>query len=100
MGASLWTKCPWVAEKNRDDTEVSGDHEKHFGVQILTSGDWTNQHSVELDDRAEDVLGVRGTGWVLAMEFEDQTLVLFLQQNQDVLQEDGVELWEEDNSIV
>lgn len=53
---------------------------------------WTNQDRVEFDDGAEGVFGVGWIGLILAVEFEDQTLVLFLQQNQDVLQEDCVQL--------
>lgn len=53
---------------------------KYFGVSVVrTSCHWTNQDSVEFDDGAEDVFGVGGTGRILAVEFEDQTLVLFLQ---------------------
>lgn len=59
---------------------------------VRTGGHWTNQDSVELDDGAEDVLGVGGRRRVLAVELEDQTLVLLLQQDQDVLQEECVEL--------
>lgn len=61
-------------------------------TEVLTGGNRTNQNSVEFDDRAEDVLGVGGAGQVLAVELEDQTLILLLQQDQDVLQEDRVEL--------
>lgn len=57
-----------------------------------TGGHWTNQDSVELDDGAENVLGVGRCRRVLAMKLEDQTLVLLLQQDQDVLQEESVEL--------
>lgn len=60
--------------------------------QVLTSGYWTNQDGVEFDDRAEDVLGVSSAGLVLAVELEDETLVLLLQQDQNVFQEDRVEL--------
>ena len=61
----------------------------------LTSGHWTDQHGAELDDGAEDVLGVGGAGHILAVELEHQTLVLFLQQDQDVLQQNRVQLCEE-----
>lgn len=67
---------------------------------VRTGGHWTNQDSVELDDGAEDVLGVGGRGRVLAVELEDQTLVLLLQQDQDVLQEECVELWKVKNSCL
>lgn len=63
------------------------------GGRVLTCGHRTNQHRAELDDRAERVLGVSGAGLVLAVELEDEALVLLLQQHQDVFQEEGVELW-------
>lgn len=44
----------------------------------LTGCYWTNQDSVELDDGAENVLGVGGADQTLAVESEDQALVLFL----------------------
>lgn len=59
----------------------------------LTCGHRANQDGAELDDRAEDALGVGGAGLVLAVELEEEPLVLLLQQHQDVLQEDHVELW-------
>lgn len=59
---------------------------------VLTGGHWTNQDSVELHDGAEGVFAVGNIGHVLAVKFEDQTFILFLQKNQDVLQEDGVQL--------
>lgn len=59
---------------------------------MLTGGHWANQDSVELDDGAEGVFAVGNTGHVLAVEFEDQAFILFLQKNQDVLQEDRVQL--------
>lgn len=59
---------------------------------VCTGGHRANQDGVELDDGTEDVLGVGRCRRVLAVELEDQTLVLFLQQDQDVLQEERVEL--------
>lgn len=59
---------------------------------VLTSGHWANQHGAELDDGAEDVGGVGGAGRILAVELEDQPLVLLLQQHQNVLQQNGVQL--------
>lgn len=61
----------------------------------LTCGHRTDQDRVQLDDGAEDVLAVGGAGHVLAVEPQDESLVQLLQQDQDVLQEDGVELWED-----
>lgn len=55
-----------------------------------TCGHRAHQHSVEFDDGAEDVFGVRGAGQVFAVTFEDKTFVLLLQQDQDVLQEQCV----------
>ena len=69
-----------------------------FMVQVLlvlTSCHRTNQYSAEFDDGAQDVLGVGGARRILPVELEDQTLVLFLQQNQNVLQQNSVELWKE-----
>lgn len=59
---------------------------------ILTGGHRPNQDSAELDDGTENVLGVGRCRRVLAVKLEDQTLVLLLQQDQDVLQEECVEL--------
>lgn len=59
---------------------------------VRTGGHRANQDGVELDDGTENVLGVGRCCRVLAVELEDQTLVLLLQQNQDVLQEECVEL--------
>lgn len=61
-------------------------------TEALTSRHRTNQDGVEFDDRAENVLGVSSGGLVLAVELEDETLVLLLQQDQNVFQEDHVEL--------
>lgn len=58
-----------------------------------TCGHGAHQHRVELDDGAEDVLGVGRAGQVLAVALEDEALVLFLEQDQDVLQQQRVELW-------
>lgn len=60
--------------------------------EALTCRHRTNQDSVEFDDWAENVLGVSSAGLVLAVELEDEPLVLLLHQHQDVFQEDGVEL--------
>lgn len=61
----------------------------------LTCGHRAHQHSVEFDDGAEDVFGIRGACQVFAVTFEDETFVLFLQQDQDVLQEQSVKFWGE-----
>ena len=58
----------------------------------LTCGHRAHQHRVELDDGAEDVLGVGGARQVFAVALEDEPLILLLQQHQDVLQEQGVQL--------
>lgn len=58
---------------------------------VHTGGHRTNQDGVELDDGTENVFGVGCYCRVLAVELEDQTLVLLLQQDQDVLQEECVE---------
>lgn len=58
-----------------------------------TCGHGAHQHGVELDDGAEDVFGVGRAGQVLAVALEDEALVLFLEQYQDVLQQQRVELW-------
>lgn len=57
----------------------------------LTCGHGAHQYSVELDDGAEGVLGVRGARQVLAVTLQDETLILLLQQDQDVLQEQRVQ---------
>lgn len=57
-----------------------------------TCGHRAHQHGVEFDDGAEDVFGVGAARQVLAVTLEDQTLVLFLKQNEDVLQEQRVQL--------
>jgi len=59
----------------------------------LTCGHRAHQHRAELDDGAEDVLGIRGARQVLTVTLQDEALVLFLEQNQDVLQQEGVQLW-------
>lgn len=51
----------------------------------LTCGHRAHQHSVEFDDGAEDVFGIGRASQVFAVTFEDETLILFLQQDQDVL---------------
>lgn len=48
------------------------------GGSALTCGNGAHQHGVELDDGAEDVLGVGGAGQVLAVALEDEALVLLL----------------------
>lgn len=48
---------------------------------VRTGGHWANQDGVELDDGTENVLGVGRCCRVLAVELEDQTLVLLLQQD-------------------
>lgn len=63
-----------------------------FVFPAPTGRDGSDQHRVELDDGAEDVFGVGGDGRILPVKLEDQALVLLLQQDQDVLQEDGVQL--------
>lgn len=56
-----------------------------------TCGHGAHQYSVELDDGAEGVLGFRGARQVFAVALQDETLVLPLQQDQDVLQEQRVQ---------
>lgn len=71
--------------------------EGHSGGESRTSGPTcghgAHQHRVELDDWAEDVLGVGRADQVLAVALEDEALVLFLEQDQDVLQQQRVKLW-------
>lgn len=57
-----------------------------------TCGHRAHQHAVEFDDGAEDVFGVCAARQVFTVTLEDQTLVLFLKQNEDVLQEQRVQL--------
>lgn len=57
-----------------------------------TCGHGADQHRAELDDGAEDVFGVRRACQVLTVTLEDETLVLFLEQDQDVFKEEGVQL--------
>jgi len=59
---------------------------------MLTCGHGADQHSVELDDGAEDVLGVGAARQVFTVALEDEPLVLLLQQHQDVLQQQRVQL--------
>lgn len=61
-------------------------------LSALTCGHRTNQDAAQFDDWAEDALGVGSAGLVLAVELEDEPLVLLLQQHQDVFQENHVEL--------
>lgn len=82
--------------ETKDSTEMPNTKRNDSAVCVaLTSCNWSNQDSVEFNDGAEGVLGVCGADQTLAVESEDQTLVLFLQQNQNVLQEDCVKLWKE-----
>lgn len=60
---------------------------------MLTGGHRSDQDSAQFNDRTEDLFGVCSTGQILPMEFENEPLVLFLQQNQNVLKQDGVQLW-------
>lgn len=55
--------------------------------QKLTCRHWAHQHSAEFDDGTEDVFGVSSTCQVLTVTPENKTLVLLLQQYQDVFQE-------------
>lgn len=55
--------------------------------QKLTCRNWAHQHSAELDDGTEDVFGVSSTCEVLTVTPENKTLILLLQQHQDVLQQ-------------
>lgn len=66
---------------------------------VRTSGHRANQDGVELDDGTENVLSVGRCCRVLAMELEDQTLILLLQQDQDVLQEECVEICNGETSM-
>lgn len=66
------------------DTKVSiqmqNTKRKYYGICVaLTGCYWSNQDSVEFNDGAEGVLGVCSADQTLAVESEDQTLVLFLQ---------------------
>lgn len=83
-------------ERTLQSEEATGeisDGSGQSGTSGPTCGHGAHQHGVELDDGAEYVFGVGRAGQVLAVALEDEALVLFLEQHQDVLQQQCVELW-------
>lgn len=58
-----------------------------------TCGHRADEHGVELEHGAEGLLAVQGAHGRLAVALEQQLLVLFLQQHQEVLQQQHVEVW-------
>lgn len=87
-------------ERERDENHKCVRIQRHAARRRLTCGHRAHQHSVEFDDGAEDVFGVSGARQVFAVTFEDETFVLFLQQDQDVLQEQCVKFWKGDGAFV
>lgn len=62
-----------VKTRGREETQTSG-----AARRGLTCGHGAHQYSVELDDGAEGVLGVRGARQVFAVTLQDETLILLL----------------------
>lgn len=58
----------------------------------LTCCHLANQNGVQFDDRAEGVFTVRCRRQDLTVTLEDQFIILFLQQHQNVLQQQSVEI--------
>ena len=58
-----------------------------------TCGHGADEHGIELEHRAEGLLAVRGAHGCLAVALQQQLLILFLQQHEEVLQQQHVEVW-------
>lgn len=58
-----------------------------------TCGHGADEHGIELEHRAEGLLAVRGAHGCLAVTLQQQLLILFLQQHEEVLQQQHVEVW-------
>lgn len=58
-----------------------------------TCGHRADEHGIELEHGAEGLLAVRRAHGRLAVALEQQLLILFLQQHEEVLQQQHVEVW-------